>query len=151
NEHRMQAAILPYSAGWAWIQEGLAIFRRQPLPMFFWSLVTSFLIMASYILPLFGQMALIAATPLLTFITLNACRHISAGRPMLMSMWLDPVRSRETRRRLWILGFAYLACCMAGGLPATLPFVGRLSEIIGAEGVVDEEALIAAMSGPMIT
>src|SRR5690606_8885092 len=111
----MQAASLPISAGWLWIQNGFQLFRRQPMAMFFWSLMTGFLISVSYMIPLFGQMLLIAATPILTFITLSACRHIANGKPMLLNMWLQPLHDRETRRRLLALGLAYLIFCMAGG------------------------------------
>src|SRR3546814_862850 len=100
----MQAAILPITSGWIWIQDGFKLFKRQPMAMFFWSLMTGFLITVSYLIPLFGQMALIAGTPILTFITLCACRHVAAGRPMLLTMWLEPLRDRETRRRLFGLG-----------------------------------------------
>src|SRR5690606_37208617 len=96
----MQAATLPITAGWLWIQNGFRLFKRQPMAMFFWSLMTGFLITVSYLIPLFGQMLLIAATPILTFITLSACRNISQGKPMLLTMWLEPLREQATRRRL---------------------------------------------------
>src|SRR3546814_14845723 len=87
---------------------GFQLFKRQPMAMFFWSLMTGFLISVSYLIPLFGQMLLIAGTPILTFITLSACRNIANGKPMLLNMWLEPLRGRETRRRLLALGLAYL-------------------------------------------
>lgn len=147
----MQAAILPMSAGWQWIQYGLALFRRQPMAMFFWSLVTGMLITISYIIPLFGQMALIVITPMLTFVTLNACRNVANGRTMLLSMWLEPLRGRDVRKRLLGLGVAYLTFCMAGGFIATLPFLGSLSATVTAQGTIDEAALFQAMQGPLIT
>ncbi|HUH59017.1 MAG TPA: BPSS1780 family membrane protein [Candidimonas sp.] len=147
----MQAAILPFTSGWSWIQEGFKLFKRQPMAMFFWSLMTGFLITVSYLIPLFGQMALIASTPILTFITLSACRNIASGRPMLLSMWLEPLRDQATRRRLFGLGLAYLVCCLAGGFLATLPYMDGLMAAMDAEGSIDEEALIAAMRGPFIT
>lgn len=147
----MQAAILPVVSGWQWILDGIGIFRRQPLAMFFWSLATGFLITVSYLIPLFGQMALIAATPLLTFITLSACRNIAAGRSMLLTMWLDPVRDRDIRRRLLGLGFAYLTCCLLGGFLATLPFMDSLAATVAADGTINQAALLQAVRGPFIT
>ncbi|MGB6104576.1 MAG: BPSS1780 family membrane protein [Pusillimonas sp.] len=147
----MQAATLPITSGWLWIQDGFQLFRRQPMAMFFWSLTTGFLITVSYLIPLFGQMLLIAVTPMLTFITLSACRHISSGKPMLLPMWLEPLRDRETRRRLLALGLAYLIFCLAGGFLATLPFLDSLMSAINVNGAIDEEALIAAVRGPFIT
>lgn len=147
----MQAAILPVRAGWLWIQQGFELFRRQPMALFFWSLVTSFIITISYIIPFFGQMALIASTPLLTFVSLSACHTINAGKPMLLPMWLAPLRSKETRKRLWILGFAYLVTCMSGGFLATLPFLGNLMSSLSPDGPLDEAAVYQAMQGPLIT
>jgi hypothetical protein len=66
-------------------------------------------------------------------------------------MWLEPLRDRETRRRLFGLGLAYLAFCMMGGFLATLPFMDSLMTAINPEGVLDERALLAAMQGPLIT
>src|SRR3546814_13063495 len=60
-------------------------------------------------------MLLIAGTPILTFITLSDCRNIANGKPMLLNMWLEPLRERETRRRYLALGLAYLIFCLAGG------------------------------------
>ncbi|WP_353150502.1 BPSS1780 family membrane protein [Pollutimonas bauzanensis] len=147
----MQAAILPITSGWIWIQDGFKLFKRQPMAMFFWSLMTGFLITVSYLIPLLGQMALIAGTPLLTFITLCACRNIANDRPMLLSMWLEPLRDGATRKRLFGLGFAYLASCLAGGFLATLPFIDGLMSAINTEGNIDENVLITAMRGPFIT
>lgn len=147
----MQAAILPMRAGWYWIQHGFALFKRQPMAMFFWSLVTGFLITISYVIPLFGQMALIVITPMLTFITLNACRNVSQGRTMLLPMWLEPLKGRDVRKRLLGLGAAYLLCCMAAGFLATLPFLGSLTASITSQGTIDEHALFQAMQGPLVT
>src|SRR3546814_5029804 len=99
--------------------------------------------------PLFPSTTLFRA--ILTFITLCACRHVAAGRPMLLTMWLEPLRDRETRRRLFGLGLAYLAFCMMGGFLATLPFIDNLMTGINADGAIDEHALLAAMQGPLLT
>jgi hypothetical protein len=121
------------------------------MPLFFWSLVMGFLITVSYLIPLFGQMALIGATPLLTFVTLSACRHISAGRPMLLNMWLEPLRDPDRRRRLLLLGLAYLFACMAGGFLATLPFLDQMFDLVQADGQIDATMVMAAMRGPFLT
>lgn len=148
----MQAAILPLSAGWSWVQDGYRLFIRQPTAMFFWSLVTGTLINLSYLLPIIGQIALIAATPTLTFITLCACRRISAGERMTLDQWLQPLREdKAVRSRLLRLGMVYLACCMTAGLLATLPWLADLRASIDLDNQIDEHALIAAMRGPLIT
>lgn len=146
----MQAATLPFSSGWRWIQDGINIFKRQPLAMIFWSLMTGVIITVAYLIPLLGQMALIAAMPILTFITLNASRNIIADRTMLPGMWLAPLRDQEARRSLIRLGMAYLGCCLLGGFLATLPFMNELMAAVRTDGSIDELALMQAIRGPFI-
>ena len=146
----MQAASLPFTSGWHWIQNGFALFKRQPIPMLFWSLMTTFLISVGYLLPLFGPILLITFTPTLTFISLSACRNIAQGKPMLLNMWLEPLQLQETRRRLLALGLAYTVVCLAGGLFATLPFLGELNSAIDVNGAIDEVALAEASQGPLM-
>lgn len=119
--------------------------------MFFWGLATSLFITIASAIPILGQMALIAATPTLTFITLCACRNISEGRWMLPGMWLAPLRDKNVRRRLFRLGLAYLACCMVAGFASTLPFLGELSAAVGDGTNVDQAVLLDAMVRPLIT
>lgn len=147
----MQAATLPFRSGWQWIQEGTQIFKRQPLAMFFWGLVTSLLITIASVIPILGQMALIAATPTLTFITLCACRNITQGRQMLPGMWLAPLRDKSVRGRLLRLGVAYLICCILAGFAAILPFMADLSAAVGDGSNINSEALFNAMIRPLIT
>src|SRR3546814_16482198 len=94
----MQAATLPLRSGWQWIQDGFALFRRQPMAMFFWSLVTGFLLTISYLIPLLPQMVLFLVTPLLPFITLLACCHLVLVHPILLTMLPDPMKNNVARR-----------------------------------------------------
>lgn len=147
----MQAAILPFSAGWFWIRHGFELFRRQPLAMFFWSVLTSFLITLSYAIPLIGQVALIILTPMLTFLTLCACRNIDRGIRMLPGMWLLPLRELGVKPRLIRLGLAYFACSMGAAIIATLPFLDTLMTAMDVQGQIDYTALSLAMRGPLVT
>ena len=147
----MQAAILPFNAGWYWIQEGYRICMRQPLAMFFWSMTLGLLITFTYLVPFIGQMALIIATPSLTFMTLSACRRIDAGETMQLGMWSQPLRDRDTRKRLILLGLAYLVCCFLGGVVATVPYLDSLTAAIEGQDQIDELALLQAMQAPMLT
>lgn len=121
------------------------------MPMFFWSLMTGFLITVAYMIPLLGQVALITAMPLLTFMSLCACRHIADGEPMLMPMWLEPLRNPDGRKRLIRLGLAYMACCLLGGFLSTLPFMSNIMGVLGSGDRIDEVALMQAVRGPFIT
>ena len=147
----MQAAILPFSAGWRWINDGIRLFKRQPMAMFFWSLMTGLMVTLTYLIPLLGQMALILAMPALSFITLNACRHIDQGRQITPGMWLDPLRNAHARKSLFKLGLAYLALCLLAGLVSTLPFIDTLIQAVDSTGQIDANLLVEAMQGPFIT
>jgi hypothetical protein len=119
--------------------------------MFFWSVVTSFLITLSYAIPLLGQIALIVMTPMLTFLTLCACRNIDRGVRMLPGMWLTPLRDAGVKSRLIRLGLAYLAASLAAAFIATMPFLNSLMAAIGPEGEIDYPALSSAMRGPLVS
>lgn len=131
----MQAARLPMSYGGAWLVQGWAIFKQQPMAMLFWSLMTSLLVNLSYLIPLLGQLALITATPALGFIALNACLNIERGQPMTPNMWLLPLKNKVTRTALLRLGVVYLGFCLLAGFITVLPF---------------SDSIIAAMSGEQI-
>ncbi len=148
----MQAARLPVSAGWQWIAQGYRLFLRQPTAFLFWSLVTSVLVSMSYLVPILGQIALITATPSLTFIMLWACRRVDAGQRMRWGLWLLPLREdAAVRRRLLKLGFLYLAFCLSAGILATVPFLGALRQAVDAQGNLDSLLLMSALRGPFIT
>ncbi len=119
--------------------------------MFFWSMTLGLLITFSYLIPIFGQMALIIATPSFTFITLAACQRIDSGEAMQLGMWTLPLRDRNVRKRLLLLGLAYLLCCLAGGVLATLPYLDALTTALEGATEIDDIALLRAMQGPMLT
>ncbi len=120
------------------------------MPMFFWSLVTGFFVTVAYLIPILGQMMLITAMPLLTFMSLCACRHIEAGQPMRLAMWMEPLHDKDTRKRLIRLGLAYMICCLLGGFLATLPFMDSIMAAVGDGTKINEAALMLAIRGPFI-
>ncbi|WP_322999727.1 BPSS1780 family membrane protein [Castellaniella sp.] len=150
NVSSLQAAVLPPSAGWGWIVQGYALFRRQPLAMIFWSTVTSFLINLGAAIPILGQIVLVSLTPLLTFLTLCACRHLSQGQRMLPGMWLRPLQEAGATSAQLRLGLAYLGCTLLAALAAVVPFLSRLLTAMGTGDQPDYEALASVMTGPMI-
>lgn len=148
----MQAAKLPITAGWQWILDGWALYRRQPLPMTMWALMTAILINISYILLIVGQAMLIIVTPMLTFITLSACRRIAREEAMTFGLWLQPVRGRpDIRSGLLKLGVVYFVFCLVAGLLATLPYTQSIAAAIGDDGQIDPGRFAAAIKAPLIT
>lgn len=147
----MQAATLPVSYGWIWVREGLLLFKRQPMAMFFWSLVTNMLINLSYLVPLLGQIALITATPLLTFIVLNAAHRIAKGEVIKVNSWLEPIKTSEVKSPLLRLGVLYMLACLAGGIIATMPYMDGILAALPQDGQVIDAQLYAVMRAPMLT
>ena len=147
----MQAAILPLSAGWSWIVQGYDLFRRQPMAMLFWSVATSFVINAGSLIPILGQIVLVILTPLLTFLTLCACRNLDRNVRMLPGLWFAPLKQAGIVRPLIRLGLAYLAATFAAAAVATVLFWSQLVTALQAQAdKPDYAALSQAMTGPLI-
>lgn len=146
----MQAAVLPFRYGWQWILDGAHLFAKQPMAMFFWSLVTNVLFILSYLIPLLGQALLIAAMPALTFVVLSAARNVSQNKIMRAGMWLKPLADSKIKRQFVRLGLAYLFACLAGGLVATLPFIPSIVAALENSQAIDEFALISALQWPLL-
>lgn len=144
----MQAARLSASYGWAWLLQGWVLFKRQPMTMLFWSLMTSVLINLSYLIPILGQMALIIATPTIGFIALNACVHIERNQPVQLNMWLQPLKSAEVKKAMFKLGMCYFLVCLAAGFIAVMPFSQNIVEVMSAENA-DPEQVMRAVQAPM--
>ncbi len=145
----MQTAYLPLSYGLTWLLQGWAIFKKQPMAMLFWSLMTSLLINISYLIPIIGQLALIIGTPALSFIALNACLQIERGKPILANMWLAPLKKPEIRAALFRLGFVYLLFCLLAGFLSVLPFTNSIMQSM-SESSIDPVQLMAAVRAPFI-
>ena len=62
--------------------------------------------------------------PIVTLMTLSACKHVEADRVMLPSMWPKPLQKPGVFRKLFLMGLLYAALCMVIGLLAFLPFSG---------------------------
>lgn len=144
----MQAARLSASYGWAWLLQGWVLFKRQPMTMLFWSLMTSVLINLSYLIPILGQMALIIATPAIGFMALNACVHIERNQPVQLNMWFQPLKSAEVKKAMFKLGLCYFLVCLAAGFIAVMPFSQNIVEVMSAENA-DPEQVMRAVQAPM--
>src|SRR5690606_34382817 len=112
----MQAASLPASYGWQWVRDGLRLFMKQPLAVFTWALAISLLVMFSSLTPPVGPRLFVALMPVVTLMTLSACKHIEAGRVMLPSMWPQPLMRPGVFRKLLLMGVLYAVLSIAAGL-----------------------------------
>ncbi|HLS18001.1 MAG TPA: BPSS1780 family membrane protein [Paenalcaligenes sp.] len=147
----MQASILPFQYGWYWIQAGLETFKKQPMALIFWALVTNLLINLSYFIPIVGQIALMVLTPSLTFIVLNASRRILKNERMQLSDWLSPIKQEGVFARLLRLGGVYFFFLFVASVLATTPFLDTISAALPDTGEsVDPATLMQAVRTPVM-
>ena len=99
---------LPASAGWSWIREGFAIFRKQPGGLIL--LMLAYLLAGAVlgIIPLVGPLAVVILAPVFTAVFMQACE--AADRDVRITPeQLRPAFSKPALPRLAALGLTYLA------------------------------------------
>jgi len=148
----MQAAKLPASAGWQWVRDGLALFRRQPLPIFTWAMSLSMTLMLASLMAPIGPLIFVLLVPVIGFLTLSICRHIDAGRAVVPGMWLQPLQRKGLFRRLLGMGGLYATLGIAAGLLIFRPYMINLPDDVvrAALSGGDIRPLMAALRTPLI-
>lgn len=145
----MQAAILPPIAAWLWIKEAYKLFSSQPMAMLFWSVGTSFFINILSLIPIIGQILLIVLTPIITFLTLCACKEITNNVKMRPDMWFAPLKGTQITKPLLRLGLAYMASNLIAAFVAVTPFMGSITAVFDASNDPNINDLMQAMSAPL--
>jgi hypothetical protein len=147
----MQAASLPATAGWQWIRDGFRLFLKQPLAVFAWAMSLSLLVLFAALTPPIGPLIFVMVMPIVTLMTLAACKHIEADRIMLPSMWIKPLKQPGVFRRLFLMGSAYGAISLVAGIVAFLPFASGLSQGMQAAAAAgDMTPFVMAMRTPFV-
>lgn len=146
----MQAASLPALAGWQWARNGLTLFLRQPLAMFAWAMAISVTLMLASATPPIGPLVFVALMPVITVMTLSACRHVAAGHAMVPSMWAEPLKPAGIFKRLTGLGALYVGFSLLAGLAAFLPYMDSIASAFDAAMESDPTPVLMAMRAPML-
>ncbi|AOB39070.1 hypothetical protein FYA99_11310 [Bordetella parapertussis] len=146
----MQAVSLPAISGWQWVRDGLRLFMKQPLAMFTWAMAISLLLLFATYTPLVGPLLFVALMPSITLMTLSACKHVEAGRVMLPSMWLQPLKKPGVFKKLFLMGMLYVGLCLAAGLLAFLPFSSSLAEGVRMASANNLAPIMTAMRAPLL-
>lgn len=102
---------LPASAGWLWIKEGFALFRKQPAELSTLFLSYMFLMFAVGIIPVLGQILPLILVPVFSMAFMQACVHIEQGKRIYPNLLLTGFRSASFRTLLK-LGGLYLAAAV---------------------------------------
>jgi len=98
---------LPASAGWRWVKEGFALFRKQPAEMSTLFLSYLFLMFVLGIVPLLGQILPIVLVPAFSIAFMQGCVSIEQGKRVYPNLLLTGFR-RPVVMRLLQLGVLYL-------------------------------------------
>jgi hypothetical protein len=135
----MRAETLPAAAGWRWVLDGFAIFRRNPpllsmLVVCYWLLVI-FL----NVLPVIGPLAASLAIPGLSVGLMQAARDIEREQPGGMQTLFAGFK--RNAGALLALGALYLVCTLAALGASALADGGELLRFMISGKPADPEAL----------
>lgn len=159
----MQANKLPMSAGWRWVLDGAALFRRNPIGL--WPVVAGYWLtlgVASAV-PLLGLILAAMLIPPLSVGAMTACRELAAGRgATLLTLFVAfrPAASDyRPLQRLFALGAIHFLLTLAILGIASLFDGGTLfgivtgkiafSEAVQQPGVQAAANIAAVLSAPL--
>jgi hypothetical protein len=104
----MRAQTLPAAAGWRWITNGFAIFRRNPPVLSMLVIAYWFTVIFLNILPFVGALAASLVIPGLSVGLMQAARNLERGQPVGLQTLYGGLK--ENTKTLVALGALYLAC-----------------------------------------
>lgn len=147
----MQAASLPISAGWYWVQEGFRLFRRQPVPMFTWALSIGMLVLVASMMVPIGPAIFVTLMPAVTVMTLNACRDIESGKTVQPLRLWRLLGEPGMARKLLSMGAVYMGAVLLAGFAAFLPFMAGIADAAQqANDASEMTPLFEAIQTPML-
>ena len=131
----MQARTLPAQRGWAWLKEGLHLWRRNPALLTFASFGYLLLLVLISVVPLIGQVATSLLMPVLSLGVLNACRAIDEGRKAGPDILFSGFRSNLPV--LVTIGGLYLAGSLLALIATLVADGGTLLQLMTSGGRLD--------------
>ena len=133
----MQVRQLPLARGWAWITEGLAIWRRNPALLTFASLGYLLMLLLVSVVPLIGQPLASLLMPVFSLGVLNTCRAIDEGRKAGPDILFSGFQ--QNLPALVTIGAIYLAGSLLVLFLTSLADGGTLMQIMTGAEQVDPE------------
>ena len=128
----MQAASLQARAGSIWVAHGWQIFRLQPVAFFAWAMFVSMILMLASVTPPIGPIIFVVLMPLVTFVSLVACRIAVSGKRIQPATLFAALREPLVVRRLLSMGALYMVICLVVGLLAFMPFMTEITDAVQA-------------------
>lgn len=135
----MQAHVLPFSRGLAWLRGGFALWRKNPALLTFLTFGYLLMLILVSLVPHIGQVLASLLMPVLSVGILNGCRAVDQGRRVGPDILFSGFRNNE--KALFAIGGAYFAASLAVLLITMLADGGILFRAMtGAAPVTEESA-----------
>lgn len=131
---------LPARAGWLWVKEGFALFRKQPAETATLFLSYMFLMLAIGILPLIGQILPMLLVPVFSMAFMQACANIEQGKRVYPNLLLTGFRSPALRKLLQ-LGMLYLAAAVLAIAASALIDGGIFWQVMSGQTELDPKTV----------
>lgn len=157
--HPMQARQVPVQRGWAWLQEGLLLWRRNPALLTFASFGYLLILVVVSSVPLIGQPVASLLMPVFSLGVLNTCRAIDEGRKggpeMLFSGFKTNVQALVTIGGIYLVGsvlvLLFTSLLDGGTLMRLMTGAQELDPETGAVPGLSFTLLVAtALSAPVV-
>jgi hypothetical protein len=127
---------LPARAGWEWLKEGFALFRKRPTELLTLFLSYMFLMFVVGIIPLFGQVLPMVLVPVFSMAFMLACVHVEQGKKVHPGLLLTGFRS-PARMRLLQLGALYLLAAVIAIAASALVDGGVFWKVMSGQSGMD--------------
>lgn len=137
----MQARQLPLARGWAWLGEGLTIWRRNPALLTFASLGYLLMLVLISVVPLIGHPLASLLMPVFSLGVLNTCRAIDEGRKAGPDVLFSGFQ--QNLRALVTIGALYLAGSLLVLFLTSLADGGALLQVMTGGEKLDPETTTA--------
>jgi hypothetical protein len=131
---------LPPIAGWNWVKEGFALFRKQPAEISTLFLAYMFLMMAIGFLPLLGQVLPLVLIPVFSMAFMQACLQIEQGKKVYPNLLLAGFRSPAVKRLLQ-LGVLYLVAAVIAVAASAIVDGGVFWDLMSGQKSLDTDTI----------
>jgi hypothetical protein len=131
---------LPANAGWLWVKQGFALFRKQPAEMATLFLAYMFLMLIIGIVPLLGQILPMVLVPVFSMAFMQACANIEQGKKVYPNLLLTGFR-KPAFASLLKLGVLYLVAAVAAVAASALIDGGVFWQVMSSDKALDRETI----------
>lgn len=120
--------------------------------MYTWSMFVSLIGgIALQIMPLVGLLLIMVLMPVVTLLTMSACRTINAGQTIVPTLWFKPLQQTGLMKKLVLMGLLYFVLvCVASAISAFIFMDGLLLAMQEAIDTNQINILYEALLKPML-